>query len=315
MASFRDLLPGAWNHSPELFTKLLLSVFIAGLLWALHALLLRLIWRHTERVEFRYRWRKVSSYVTLGICVVLLGFLWMDASKSLGTFLGLLSAGLAIALRDPISAFAGWLFIVFRRPFELGDRIEIDRYAGDVVDIRFFEFTLLEIRNWVDADQSTGRIIHIPNGKVLSEPITNYCKGFQYIWNEIPVLITFESHWRKAKKIMLAIAHRHDEDLSVAAQERVKEAARHFLIYYSTLTPTVYTNVRDSGVLLTIRYLCEPRRRRGSEERIWEDLLDAFAREEDISLAYPTQRLYVDNPSIPVFPGGTGKPSAPAADR
>lgn len=294
MDGLRNLFPDGWQHSPELSTKLLLSVLIAGGLWGLHALLLRLIWRHTDRVDLRYRWRKVSSYVTLALCVVLLGFLWLDASKSLGTFLGLLSAGLAIALRDPVSAFAGWLVIVLRRPFEVGDRIEIGDHAGDVIDIRFLEFTLLEIRGWVDADQSTGRVIHIPNGRVLSEAIVNYCKGFQYIWNEIPVLITFESDWRKAKKIMLDIACRHDEDLSVAAQERVKEAARRFLIHYSTLTPTVYTGVRDSGILLTIRYLCEPRRRRGSEERIWEDLLDAFARERDIAFAYPTQRVQLD---------------------
>jgi small-conductance mechanosensitive channel len=300
MNDLQKLLPTVLTHSPEMVTKLLLSAVIMGLLWSLHALVLRLVWRHTERVELRYRWRKISSYVTLALCVFFLGFLWLDASKSLGTFLGLLSAGLAIALRDPISAFAGWLFLIFRRPFELGDRIEIGDHAGDVVDIRIFEFTLLEIRNWVDADQSTGRIIHIPNGKVLSEPIVNYCKGFQYIWNEIPVLITFESDWRKAKKILLEIAHRHDEDLSAAAQERVKDAARHFLIYYSTLTPTVYTSVRDSGVLLTIRYLCEPRRRRGSEERIWEDLLDAFAREPDIALAYPTQPLCLDERRQPV---------------
>jgi small-conductance mechanosensitive channel len=291
MDQLRDIITDGWSQRPELFTKLLLSVLIALVLWGIHTLILRIVWRNTERVTVRYRWRKGSSYATLGAAVVLIGFLWLDASKSLGTFLGLLSAGLAIALRDLIADLAGWLFILWRRPFELGDRIEIGAHAGDVIDIRFFQFTLLEIRNWVGADQSTGRIIHIPNGKVLSDSIANYSKGFQYIWHEIPVLITFESNWRRAKELLLDIAQRHDEDLSVTAQQRVKEAARRFLIFYSTLTPTVYTTVRESGVLLTVRYLCEPRRRRGSEERIWEDVLDAFAKESDIALAYPTNRM------------------------
>ena len=66
------------------------------------------------------------------------------------------------------------------------------------------------------------------------------------------------------------------------------------MIFYTKLTPTVYTAVKDSGVLLTIRYLCEPRRRRGTEEAIWEDVLTEFAKCDDIDFAYPTRR-YFDN--------------------
>ena len=54
----------------------------------------------------------------------------------------------------------------------------------------------------------------------------------------------------------------------------------------------VYTTVKDSGVLLTIRYLCDPRKRRGSEQEIWENILDAFAAHDTIDFAYPTQRFY-----------------------
>ena len=60
-------------------------------------------------------------------------------------------------------------------------------------------FSLMEIGNWVDAEQSTGRVIHVPNGKIFSEPLANYTDGFQYIWNEIPVLVTFESDWKKSQ--------------------------------------------------------------------------------------------------------------------
>ena len=71
---------------------------------------------------------------------------------------------------------------------------------GDVIDIRVFQFSILEVGNWVDADQSTGRIINIPNGKVFTETMVNYTTGFEYIWNEMPVLVTFESEWEKAKE-------------------------------------------------------------------------------------------------------------------
>jgi small-conductance mechanosensitive channel len=201
---------------------------------------------------------------------------------------------LAIALRDPLVNLAAWVFIIWRRPLEVGDRVQIGGNAGDVIDIRVFQFTLMEIGNWVGADQSTGRIIHVPNGRVFTEPLANYSKGFQYIWNEVAVLITFESNWRKAKEILLGIGVSHAEELSASAEDRVRRAARKFMIFYTKLTPTVYTSVKDSGVLLTIRYLCEPRRRRGSEEAIWEDILTEFAKCDDIDFAYPTRR-YFDN--------------------
>jgi len=70
---------------------------------------------------------------------------------------------------------------------------------------------------------------------------------------------------------------------------------------------TVYTSVRDCGVLLTIRYLCDPRRRRSYEESIWEDVLHVFAENDDIDFAYPTQRFY-DN--LTEGKAGT-KPEAP----
>ena len=91
---------------------------------------------------------------------------------------------------------------------------------------------------------------------------------------------------------MQEIATRHAEHLSKPAEEKVKEASEKFMIFYKTLTPTVYTSVKDSGVLLTIRYLCEPRRRRGSAQAIWEDILQEFAGCADIDFAYPTRRFY-----------------------
>ena len=187
---------------------------------------------------------------------------------------------------------AHWLFIIFRHPFRVGDRIQIGDYAGDVLDIRFFQFLLMEIGNWVDAEQSTGRVINLPNGMVFSKPIANYSQGFYYIWNEIPVLLTFESNWQKAEGLLLAIANNHSAHLSDTAEQRAKEASRRFLFFYNNLTPIVYVSVKDSGVLLTIRYLCEPKQRRNTSHAIWKEILLTFADQKDIDFAYPTQRFY-----------------------
>ena len=278
--------------SPGLQAKLLASVAIILILWLLCRLIMRMVWQQTEDVRTRYIWRKTLTYITIALGIILVGHVWVKGFESLPTFLGLLSAGLAIALKDPVTNVAGWIFIVMQKPFTPGDRIEIGGNTGDVIDIRMFQFTVMEIGNWVDADQSTGRIIHIPNGRIFTETLANYSKGFHYIWNEVAVLVTFESDWKKAKDILRDIANKDSEHLSKSAERKIKEASKKFMIFYTHLTPTIYTRVEDSGVLLTIRYLCEPRHRRDSEGVIWEDILQEFARCTDIDFAYPTQRLY-----------------------
>lgn len=268
------------------------SVLIILLLWLIRLAVLKIVHKKTTDVRVRYQWQKSSAYVSVGLALMVIGRIWFEGFDSLTTYLGLVSAGIAIALKDVLTSFAGWIFLLWRRPFEVGDRIQIGEHAGDVIDIRLFQFTLNEIGNWVDADQSTGRVIHIPNGMVFTLPQINYTRGFQFIWDEMPVLVTFESNWRKAKEILSRIVNEHTEVLTEHAEQGILEASKKFMIFYTTLSPTVYTSVLDSGVNLTLRFLVEPRKRRSRREILWEEILDAFAKEADIDLAYPTTRFY-----------------------
>ncbi|HXF94611.1 MAG TPA: mechanosensitive ion channel domain-containing protein [Gemmatimonadales bacterium] len=276
--------------SPDLQRRLFATLLTLLGLWLGRRVWLALVYRRVKDAWARYRWRKGTSYVAVGLGAVLVGRLWLSGLGALATFFGLLSAGLAIALKDLVANLAGWLYIVWRRPFDVGDRIQIGQHAGDVIDIGVFQFTLNEIGVWVQADQSTGRIIHVPNGRVLAEPVANYHQGFPYLWHEIPVLVTFESNWRRAKEILTRIAARHAEHLTPEAERHLLDASRKYLIAYAKLTPIVYTRVVEDGVRLTIRYLVEPRRRRGTEQAIWEDILDEFSRAPDIQFAYITRR-------------------------
>ena len=149
-------------------------------------------------------------------------------------------------------------------------------FAGDVVDRRIFQFTMMEIGNWIDADQSTGRLIHMPNAILFTQPLANYVSGFPYLWNELRVTVTFESDWRRAKSILSSVAGDLTADITQEATETRRRDEERFLIHYRSLTPVVYTSVVDSGVLLTLRYLCRPRERRGMEGELWERILEAF---------------------------------------
>ncbi len=292
MNKISDWFPDVFTLSTDLKVNILSSVIIVLVLWLFRVLALRFVSGRTQDLRIRYRWRKTLTYVTVIFGIVMVGRVWFKGIQSVATFLGLLSAGLAIALKDLIADIAGWVFIIWRRPFEVGDRIQIGENAGDVIDIRVFTFTILEIGNWVDADQSTGRMIQIPNVMVFNHSVANYSKGFAYLWNEIPVPITFESNWKKAKGILQEIANKQLEHIDETVERQIKEASRRFLIFYSVLTPIVYTAVKEYGVMLTIRYICEVRRRRSTAEAIWERILDEFGKCDDIDFAYPTTRFY-----------------------
>jgi small-conductance mechanosensitive channel len=278
--------------SAEAQTKILTSLLIIIFLWLIRTIVIRVVWRKTEDPYIRYRWRKSTIYSVVVIGLLIVGRIWFAGVQSIATFLGLLTAGLAIALQDVVKSVAGWIFLMWRKPFTIGDRIQVGSYAGDVIDIRLFKFSVVEIGNWVDADQSTGRVIHLSNSLILTDIIANYTRGFEFIWNEIPVLVTFESNWQKAKNILVEIAEKHAAHITRDAEKRIKEASKRYLIFFTALTPTVYTSVRDCGILLTIRYLIAPRSRRGSEQAIWEEILTIFSKCNDIDFAYPTQRFY-----------------------
>jgi small-conductance mechanosensitive channel len=282
------LIPGM---TPETQAKIVLSVLTVLLIFFGRRAILAVVNRRVEDSAMRYRWAKITANVAFLLSLLLLVQLWFTAMSSLGTFLGLLSAGIAIALKDLVADLAGWAFIVWRRPFDLGDRIQIGPHAGDVVDRRIFQFTIMEIGNWVDADQSTGRLIHIPNATLFTAPLANYIAGFPYLWNELKVQITFESDWRKAKQILGDLAKDFTVDITKEAHQPSKRGQQRFLIHYRKLTPVVYVSVADSGVVLTLRYLCRPREIRGTAGELWEGILDALDRHDDVSLAYPTQRV------------------------
>ncbi|MCD6288748.1 MAG: mechanosensitive ion channel family protein [Candidatus Hydrogenedentes bacterium] len=286
--------------SPDFMTKLIPSVLIIVVLWIMNRVGCSLIHKKVLDTKRAYHLRRTVKYTSTFLAICLIGPLWIKGIESIATFLGLASAGLAVAMHDTIANVTGWIFIMWRRPFVLGDRIQIGDTSGDVIDIGVLQFSMIEIANWVDADQSTGRIVHIPNSKVLREGLANYHTGFEYVWHEIPVLVTFESDWKKAKAILTEIAEQRAEHLTGDAEKQIRRAAVQYLVQFKKLTPIVYTTVRDSGVLLTVRYFVKPRQRRSSEQDVWEAILDEFAKHDDISLAYPTTRFYCPERHRPI---------------
>jgi len=281
----------SWLRSNKVYVNIFWSLVVVMVVMVIFQLIQKAMLSRCEELEDRHRVRRGITWIRAAIIVFLVGIIWIS-SEDLGIFLGFIGAGLALSMQEVILCVAGWLLIIVKRPYDIGDRVEIDGRVGDVIDIRLFQTTLLEIGNWVNADQSTGRMVNMPNSAVFRKFTANYTKGFPFIWNELTIVITFESDWRRAKTIIYEQALSEAEKIEQEVQKKIEQMQKNYAIRYSNLTPIVYTGIADHGVALTLRYITPARKRRDTSHVIYEGILDAFAQEDRIDLAYPTTRFY-----------------------
>jgi len=280
------------NPDGGLLRLALLSLALFAAYLVFRSLLAGVLVRTVADGDRRYLITKALNGLLTMLFLASLAWTWLAGGYDMAAFLGLLSAGLAFVLREPILNAAGSLYLLIQRPFQVGDRIQLDGGpAGDVVDIRLFDFSLMEIGNWVDADQSTGRVLHIPNGQLFTRSVANYHQAFPYIWDEVAVTVSFESDWEKARDILTEVGVAASPVQSEEAAEHVR-VAQGFLIHYRHFTPIVWVALAENGVRLTLRYLCPPRQRRSTASSILEEVLRRFRAAPDIAFALPTQRFY-----------------------
>lgn len=280
--------------------KAIATLIILIVAWLLRRLILREANKRLDDAEVKFRTRKGVTYVTAFLVVTGLVVIWVPSLEGVGTFFGFVAAGLVIALADVVVNFAGWIYILLRHPFRVGDRIEVGDLAGDVIDTRLLRFTLLEIGNWVMGDQSTGRIVHVPNGTVFRQPVANYTDGFHYIWHEVALAVTFESEWERAEATFLEILNRHAAtDAKLPAETALKHATRKYFIRFRELAPIVYVEVIEYGVMLHGRILVDARQRRTINDQIWREVLRAVAEDPAVEFAYPTNRTILSHERRP----------------
>jgi small-conductance mechanosensitive channel len=254
-------------------------------------LLVGIVNRRVKDLKLKHLVRKNIVYIVNFFILLLIIFIWLHNINSITIFLSVIGAGLALALQEVILCVAGWFLILARRPFEVGDRIEMGGVKGDVIDIRLFQTSVLEIGNWVDADQSTGRIVNIPNSAVFKKENYNYNRGFEFIWNEIKILVTFESDWKRAEEIMLARGTEVATGMEDVVKRKIDAMTSKYMIHYEKFTPIVYVDIKDSGVGLTLRYLTEARTRRATHDTLCRAILNDFEKEARVHFAYPTYRI------------------------
>lgn len=265
--------------------KLFLSIILLLTYLKLVSIINKLLFKTIKDNSTYYTTRKRLYYLHSVIVIVIFLMIWSEARLDLTIYIGFISAGIAIALREIFTNIAALLIIVIQRPFEVGDRVIVNDRAGDVIDQMLFHFVVMEVTTKTEGEQSTGKIVHIPNNYIFSHPISNAHKGFEYIWNEIEVRLKIDSEWEEAKLKLENILNKHTENLTTEAQNKLREASKKYLLHYQNLNPIVYVSVKEGHIKLTMRYLTEPRNSRVTEDAIWQEILQYTIGNEKVNLA------------------------------
>ncbi|OPY30211.1 MAG: mechanosensitive channel MscS [Methanocella sp. PtaU1.Bin125] len=231
--------------------------------------------------------RAVSIMFYAAMVLAVIGT-WIPNIRTLAVTYGIVAAGIAVALQDIFKSFAGGVLLFISGVYRVGDRIEIDNKYGDVIDIGLMYTTILEIREWVEGDQPTGRIDILPNSLVLNHTVRNYTKQLNFIFEELNVPISYESDWRKARDRILEIVRKETGPVADAAEGQMRSLGEKYFLEKRAVEPSVFLTLTDNWINLGVRYPTWARERRTMMNRISRAILEMVESEPDIDIASAT---------------------------
>lgn len=253
------------------------TIIIIAIILVIEKIGIRII-KRTKDSKKEYNYTKKYKLIIRIIILSAIIVIWGKYIKNFLTLISLVSAAFTIAIRDLIFNFFSGIYIKLVKPFVVEDRIEINGYKGDVVNINTMNFEILEVSNTDTTGQSTGIIIHLPNSIIFNYPLKNYNKAFKYIWDEITIRIPLDADVNKAKKVLYKIVNSNEiiKKIPAKLKKQINNVSNSYRIYYNQYDPIIYTKINEDHIELQIRYLIHPKKSRYVESTIFSDILLAY---------------------------------------
>ena len=272
----------------DIALRLALSLAVVGI-----ALIAYRLIRSTIKQKIKDATRRQSAHVAVRNVLAVVGFvvialIWLPTGASLTTAMGIVGAGLAIASQEMIGSLAAGVNIVLGNIYHIGDRVRVGDVVGDVMDISLARTTVMEVGEWVKADQYTGRVVTVANRAVWVSPVYNFTQHWGYLWDEITLPITYESDWQRAAELMLEHGQTYTAELQADAEAKLSKMIDSYPLKDTKVEPTLYLAMTDNWIELTLRFLVDAQERRGVKDRLHRDLLQHIQAEEKIAVASTT---------------------------
>jgi small-conductance mechanosensitive channel len=235
--------------SVALIAGVCLALLLAGRLLG-HALQrLALDRRQTEAL------RTVVMVALQVLGVLLIAFVLIGPPTQLATVVGLATAGLTVALKDFIVAFAGWFVLMGRNGIRIGDWVEIRGVAGEVVELGMFHTVLLETGNWTDTDHPTGRRVTFTNGYAIEGHYFNFSTTGQWLWDTLQVVVPSGANLDAFVAAIVAKAKSITAEGAAQAEAEWQRAARTRKLTGLSAEPALHVRPVVGGTEISLRYI------------------------------------------------------------
>ena len=250
--------------------------------------------------ENRYRVRKLITFSTYVVAILLVGVVFSDRLGGFTVAFGVAGAGIAFALQEVIASIAGWVAISFGDFYRVGNRVQLGGITGDVIDVGILRTTLMECGDWVNGDLYNGRIVRVANSFVFKEPVFNYSADFPFLWDEITVPIKYGSDRRLVDEILERAAEKVVLEYTKTARQFWPHMIEKYAIEEAQVEPMVTLVANDNWLEYTLRYVTDFRRRRVTKDKLFREIMDAVdASKGRVAMASTTIQI-VETPPLQV---------------
>jgi small-conductance mechanosensitive channel len=221
--------------------------------------------------------RSVVGVALQIVAVVVILLMLVGLPGQIGAMLGLVGAGLTVALKDFIVAFLGWFVLMGRNGMRVGDWVEINGVSGEVVELNMFHTVLLETGNWTDAGHPTGRRVTFTNSFAISGHYFNFSTSGQWLWDELSVMVPYDRDPHAvADAIQKEVTAATAKDASQAEQEW-RRASRGQRGVGFTAQPGVAVRPAAGGVEIAVRYVTRASERLALRARLYQSAVQLLA--------------------------------------
>lgn len=289
----KDYIPIPDSYIP-IVQKVVLAVMFVSLVLTANRLLKKVVNRKVGNETTVFNFNRITDlFAGILVFLIILSLLFANWYAAMVSF-GIVSLILGLALQNPITSFFGWIYLLIRKPYDVGERIRIGNVYGDVINVGYIDTTLWEFNgDYLSGDHPSGRIIRFANSKVFSEYVYNYSWPlFPFIWNELSFFLSHGSDFKFVTDTVKSLA---EEEIGEAMVRRVTRFKK---ILAETPVDALEVNEFPAVLLrahsniwieVTLRYLVEPKKSGQVKAKLFDVIMAELKKYPDKAI-FPTNK-------------------------
>lgn len=273
---YTDSLTNLFNEfqfSEQLFRPVIATLILIAAIVTIRAILAKFIRKSVRSTDLRRRWLVQTRNALILLMVVGLMLIWAEELRTLALGIVAIAVAFVVATKELIMCLTGSLVKSGGSAFNLGDRIQVKEFRGDVIDQNLLATTILEVGPGKHSHQRTGRMIVLPNSLFVSEPVVNESYTHDFVLHVFTVPFKREDNWHAAQQVLLESANRHCADYLGQARRYMQRMSDYRGIDVPSADPRVTISVPVAGEIhLIVRFPAKAGTRSFLEQSILNDV-------------------------------------------